>query len=198
MTPIILASASETRASLLRNAGLAFEVHPGRVDEEAIRHALTAEGATPRDIADALAEMKARKVSERWPEALVIGADQVLELKGKVFAKPGSPDAARAQLAELAGKTHRLLSAAVVYRAGQPLWRHVGEARLTLHDLTEGQIDAYVARTWEDIRHSVGCYQIEKEGVRLMSRIEGSHFSILGLPLVELLNWLRLRGELAP
>lgn len=198
MKPIILASASETRASLLRNAGLDFEIQPGRVDEEAIRHALTAEAATPRDIADALAEMKARKVSDRRPEALVIGADQVLDLKGKVLAKPDSPDAARAQLAELSGKTHRLLSAAVVYRAGQPLWRHVGEARLTLHDLTEGQIDAYVARTWEDIRHSVGCYQIEKEGVRLMSRIEGSHFSILGLPLVELLNWLRLRGELAP
>lgn len=195
-TPLLLASASETRAAMLRAAGLSPQVLPARIDEEAIRAALQAEGAGPRDLADALAEMKARKLSDKHPGALVLGADQVLELKGEVFAKPETPDAARAQLRALSGKTHRLLSAAVVYRAGKPEWRHVGEARLTMHDLTGGEIDSYVTRNWESIRHSVGCYQIEKEGVCLMSRIEGDHFTILGLPLIPLLSWLRLRGEM--
>lgn len=195
-TPLLLASASETRAAMLRAAGLSPQVLPARIDEEAIRAALQAEGAGPRDLADALAEMKARKLSDKHPGALVLGADQVLELKGEVFAKPETPDAARAQLRALSGKTHRLLSAAVVYRAGKPEWRHVGEARLTMHDLTGGEIDSYVTRNWDSIRHSVGCYQIEKEGVRLMSRIEGDHFTILGLPLIPLLSWLRLRGEM--
>jgi len=195
-TPLLLASASETRAAMLRAAGLSPQVLPARIDEEAIRAALQAEGAGPRDLADALAEMKARKLSDKHPDALVLGADQVLELKGEVFAKPETPDAARAQLRALSGKTHRLLAAAVVYRAGKPEWRHVGEARLTVHDLTDGEIDSYVTRNWESIRHSVGCYQIEKEGVCLMSRIEGDHFTILGLPLIPLLSWLRLRGEM--
>ena len=195
-TPLLLASASETRAAMLRAAGLSPQVLPARIDEEAIRAALQAEGAGPRDLADALAEMKARKLSDKHPDALVLGADQVLELKGEVFAKPETPDAARAQLRALSGKTHRLLSAAVVYRAGKPEWRHVGEARLTMHDLTGGEIDSYVTRNWDSIRHSVGCYQIEKEGVCLMSRIEGDHFTILGLPLIPLLSWLRLRGEM--
>lgn len=195
-TPLLLASASETRAAMLRAAGLAPQILPARIDEEAIRAALQAEGATPRDLADALAEMKARKLSDKHPEALVLGADQVLELKGEVFAKPETPDAARAQLRALSGKTHRLLSAAVIYRAAKPEWRHVGEARLTMHDLSDSFIDAYVARNWDSIRHSVGCYQIEKEGVCLMSRVEGDHFTILGLPLIPLLSWLRLRGEM--
>ncbi len=194
--PLLLASASETRAAMLRAAGLAPQVLPARIDEEAIRAALEAEGASPRDLADALAEMKARKLSDKHPEALVLGADQVLELKGEVFAKPETPDAARAQLRALSGKTHRLLSAAVIYRASKPEWRHVGEARLTMHDLSDAFIDAYVTRNWDSIRHSVGCYQIEKEGVCLMSRVEGDHFTILGLPLIPLLSWLRLRGEM--
>ena len=195
-TPLLLASASETRAAMLHAAGLAPQILPARIDEEAIRAALQAEGATPRDLADALAEMKARKLSDKHPGALVLGADQVLELKGEVFAKPETPDAARAQLRALSGKTHRLLSAAVIYRAAKPEWRHVGEARLTMHDLSDSFIDAYVARNWDSIRHSVGCYQIEKEGVCLMSRVEGDHFTILGLPLIPLLSWLRLRGEM--
>ena len=194
--PILLASASEIRATLLRRIGLEPEIRPARIDEEAIRAALLAEGASPRDQADALAEMKARKISEKAPEAMVIGADQILELKGDVFAKPESPDAARAQLRALSGKTHRLLSAAVVYRGGEPLWRHVGEARLTLHRLSDAFIDRHVDMYWEGIRHSVGCYRIEEEGVRLMSRIEGDHFTILGLPLIELQAWLILRGVL--
>lgn len=198
MTPrLILASASEIRATLLRNAGLDVETRPARIDEEAIRAALEAEGASPRDLADALAEMKARKIAEKHPGVLVLGCDQVLGFGGRVFSKPETPDDAKAQLRELSGKTHRLLSAAVVFRDGAPLWRHVGTARLTMHDLSETYIEDYVSRNWDSIRHSVGCYKLEEEGVRLFARIEGDHFTILGLPLMEFLGWLAMRGEIA-
>lgn len=194
---LILASGSEIRARLLSSAGLICEVVTARVDEDAARAGLVAEAASPHDIADALAELKACKVAARNPDALVIGADQILDLNGHVFAKPHSADAARAQLRELRGKTHRLHSAAVIYRGAEPLWRHVGTVRMTMHDISDGYLDDYVARNWDSIRHSVGCYKLEEEGVRLFSRVDGDHFSILGLPLIDLLNWLRLRGEIA-
>ncbi len=195
---IILASASEIRARMLQNAGLALTIIPGRVDEETVRQSHLADGGTARDLADLLAELKALKVSDRNPGALVIGADQVLECDGRSFAKPASPDEARDQLAFLSGRTHRLLSAAVVAENGQPLWRHVGQVRMTMHELSAAEIAAYVDRTWDSIRHSVGCYKIEEEGVRLFARIEGDFFHILGLPLIELLTWLRIRGDIAP
>ncbi len=197
MTPLILASTSSIRAALLRNAGVEIEVLAARVDEEAIRAALEAEGATPRDLADALAEMKARKVAEKRADALVLGCDQVLEQGGKVFAKPESIDAARAQLQALRGKTHRLLSAAVLYEAGQPVWRHVGEVRLTMRAITDAYLEAYLARNWESIRHAVGAYKLEEEGVRLFTRIEGDYFNVLGLPLMALLDYLGQRGIIA-
>lgn len=195
--PLILASGSEIRARLLRNAGLSPEIRPARIDEEAIRAALAAEDALPRDLADTLAEMKARRVSERNPKALVLGCDQVLDCDGEVFAKPADEAAARAQLRALSGRTHRLHSAAVICRAGKPLWRHVGVARLTMRDLSERYLDDYVARNRDSIRHSVGCYKLEEEGVRLFTRIEGDYFTILGLPLIELLTWLGIRGDIA-
>lgn len=194
---IILASASQIRATLLRNAGLDLQVEPARIDEDAIRDALMAESAHPRDVADTLAEMKALKVSARHPGALVLGADQVLELKGAIFSKPATPQDACDQLAQLSGRTHRLLSALVCAGDGIPLWRHVAEVRLTMHDLTPDFIESYVARNWHSIRHAVGCYKLEEEGVRLFSAIEGDYFAVLGLPLVEFLNWLRVRGELS-
>lgn len=201
MTPqsarIVLASGSDIRAKLLKNAGLAFDVRPGRVDEEAVRAAHMAEGGSPRDLADLLAEMKARKISERDPGALVIGADQVLVCDGKILAKPASPDEARAHLRLLSGKSHRLLSAAVVCQGGEPLWRHVGQVRLTMRPLSDAFVSDYVGRNWDGIRHAVGCYKIEEEGVRLFAGIEGDFFHILGLPLIELLTWLTIRGDIA-
>lgn len=194
---LILASTSATRLSMLRAAGLEPIPVAPRVDEASVRDSLVAEGATPRDIADALAEMKARKVAEKHPDALVLGCDQVLALDRDTFAKPETPDDARQQLRQLRGKTHKLLSAAVVYENAEPVWRHVAEARLTMHRFSDAYLDDYVRRNWDSIRHSVGCYKVEEEGVRLFSAITGDHFTILGLPLLPLLAWLGNRGMIA-
>jgi septum formation protein len=194
---MILASTSPTRLALLRAAGLDPTPIAPRVDEATIRDALVAEGAHPRDIADALAEMKARKVAEKHPIDLVLGCDQVLALDRDTFAKPETPDDARAQLRHLRGKTHKLLSALVVYENAEPVWRFVGEARLTMHPISDAYLDDYVIRNWDSIRHSVGCYKVEEEGVRLFSAITGDHFTILGLPLLPLLAWLGNRGMIA-
>lgn len=194
--PLILASTSETRRRMLASAGVSFVSEPARVDEDALREALAAEGASPRDQADVLAEAKARKVAERHPEALVIGSDQILDFGGSVFSKPRDAGDLRDQLARLSDGTHRLLSAAVVYEGAKPVWRHVGEARLTMHPLSPDFIGEYVERHWDTVRTSVGGYRIEAEGIRLFSRIEGSYHAVLGLPLVELLSYLRLRKVL--
>lgn len=167
------------------------------VDEDAIKESLQAEGLGPRNIADALAEAKAVKLSVKHPGALVIGADQMLALDdGPLFDKPGSPEIACAQLTRMAGKSHRLFSAVVVAQSGEPLWRHVGTVRMHVRPLSPAFIDSYVARNWDSIRHCVGCYQIEAEGAQLFTRIEGDHFDILGLPLLPLLAYLRERKEM--
>ncbi|KAJ57246.1 septum formation protein Maf [Actibacterium mucosum KCTC 23349] len=193
---VILASASEIRAQLLRNAGVDFDVIPARVDEDAIKAALDAEGARPRDVADTLAEFKARKLSEKNPGAIVMGCDQVLKLKGAVLSKAENPDQAREQLRALRGERHSLLSAVVSYRDGEPLWRFVGEARLTMHDFSDAFLENYLSRNWDSVRYSVGCYKLEEEGVRLFQRVEGDYFTILGLPLLEVLAHLSAQGVL--
>ncbi|WHZ35164.1 nucleoside triphosphate pyrophosphatase [Sagittula sp. MA-2] len=193
---LILASGSEIRASLLRSAGLNVASEPARIDEDMIRESLLAEGATPRDIADTLAEAKAQKVSGRHPSGLVLGCDQVLAFKGAILSKPASRQEARGQLVSLRSETHQLLSAAVIYEEGKPVWRHVGTARLTMRAFSDAYLDAYLDRNWPDVGSSVGGYKLEKEGVRLFARIEGSHFTILGLPMLELLNFLSVRGTI--
>ena len=192
---LVLASGSEIRATLLRNAGLKIEVIPARIDEQAIRAGLEAEQASPRDVADTLAEFKARRVADKTPGALVLGCDQVAEIRGEILAKPETPEEAIAQLTRLSGQTHRLLSAIVLYEDGVPIWRHIGVVRLTMRNLSPEYMEDYVARDWQSIRHAVGAYMLEAEGVRLFSLIDGDYFTVLGLPLTELLSYLILRGE---
>jgi septum formation protein len=195
VTPLILASGSEIRRHLLENAGVSVETVVPRIDEDSVKRSLLAEGAGSRDVADALAELKSRRVAERRPEAFVIGCDQVLDLSGDILSKPSTPEEARAQLDRMNGRRHVLFSAVVVHEEARPVWRHVGEARLTMRSCSDAYLDDYVARNWDTIRHSVGSYKIEEEGLRLFSRIEGDHFTILGLPVLELLSYLTLRGR---
>ncbi len=194
--PFILASGSSIRMQLLRQANLDFDVQVPRIDEDMIKQALLAEDAPPRDIADTLAEMKARKVSEKHPGTLVLGCDQVLDHRGQLLSKPDTPEDAIAQLHSLSGDRHALLSAAVICEDGQPIWRQVGQVRLRMRVLSDAYIQDYVTRNWESIRHAVGSYKLEEEGVRLFTNIEGDYFHVLGMPLLELLNYLTLRGDL--
>ncbi|KIC10248.1 septum formation protein Maf [Leisingera sp. ANG-M1] len=191
---IVLASGSEIRAHLLRQACIEFETDVPRLDEEAIKAALLAEQAPPRDIADALAEAKARKISGKHPGKLVLGCDQVLDFEGKLLSKPTSEEVALAQLKEMCGKRHMLLSAAVIYRDGEPIWRHVGQVRLVMRKCSDAYLQDYVSRNWDSIRHAVGAYKLEEEGVRLFASIDGSYFNVLGLPLMELISYLGLQG----
>ncbi|WP_323035158.1 nucleoside triphosphate pyrophosphatase [Pararhodobacter sp.] len=196
MTILTLASSSSIRAKLLRNAGLDFEVKPARIDEASITESLRSEGATPHDIADALAEHKALRTANRDPTALVLGCDQLLECEGQLYQKPETPEDALRQLSELRGKTHRLHTAAVLFAQRQPVWRHVSTPRLTMRTCSDGFLERYVADNWDNIRHCVGCYQIEGPGIRLFSRIEGDLFAIQGLPLLELLSILIQRKDI--
>jgi len=183
---------------MLRQSGLAFEVIPARIDETAILAALQADDAKPHDIADALAEYKARRVSQKLDQALVLGSDQILDLKGRVFTKPTSRDDAKQTLLDLQGQTHRLLSAAVIYEDGEPIWRSIGQARMTMHAMTPAEIDMYLDQTWPDVASSVGAYHAEGYGARLFSRIDGDWYSVLGMPLLNVLSFFRLRGWLHP
>lgn len=196
-TDLILASGSSIRQEMLRNAGVDFRIATARVDEDAIRAALLAEGAKPWDVADALAEAKARKVAGKEPGAMVIGCDQVLDFKGEIISKPRDKQELRAQLERLSGQRHRLLSAAVIYENSEPVWRHVGVVRLEMRELSPAYLDEYIDRHAEELMHSVGGYQLESEGVRLFAKVEGDYFTVLGLPLIALLGYLTARGVIA-
>jgi septum formation protein len=193
-TSLILASASPSRRHLLHNAGLTFSAQPSGVDEEEVKRSLLAERAGAREIATALAELKAVRVSARHPDSLVIGADSTLLCDGRLFDKPPTLADARRQLLALAGRTHELWSAVVVARAGARLWHHAECGRLTMLPLSERVIDRYLRRAGQAVCSSVGAYQLEGLGVHLFSRIEGDFFTVLGLPLLPLLSFLSDHG----
>jgi septum formation protein len=195
---LVLASASAARRAMLEASGVPFAVDPANVDETAIKEAMRAEGAPAADIATMLAELKAQQVSHRHAGAVVLGADQVLECEGRLYDKPGSVEAARVQLLSLKGRTHRLISAAVVALDGQRIWHHVEEARLTVRDFSDSFLDDYLDAVGREVCASVGAYQIEGRGAQLFSAVKGDHFTIMGLPLLPLLAFLRERRILLP
>jgi len=193
-TRLVLASASPARARILSAAGIAFEQKAAAVDEEAMKAAMRAENASPEDAATALAEFKASRVSAREKGALVIGADQILDCEGTWFDKPADRAAAEASLAALSGRAHTLISAACVVRDGARLWHGLGRATLHMRALDPDFIAAYLDAAGPEVLSSVGVYQLEALGAHLFTRIEGDYFTILGLPLLPLLAFLREHG----
>jgi septum formation protein len=193
---LILASGSPFRKQLLDQAGVAVDVIRPEIDERAVEVTLEGSGATPEDVAQVLAEAKAVSVSEQNPGAFVIGSDQTLSLGDRIFHKPVDMDGARRHLLALSGQMHQLNSAVVIAKNGEAIWRHVGIARLTMRALSPAFIGRHLARVGEKALLSVGAYQIESEGVQLFEKIDGDHFTIVGLPLLPLLAELRKLGAI--
>jgi septum formation protein len=195
---LILASQSSSRRAMLSAAGVPHDAIASAVDEEAAKAALKQEGIEARGLADALAELKSLKLSTRHPTDLVLGCDQVLVLAdGSLLDKPKDRDEAGAQLRQMRGSLIRLISAAVISEGGTPVWRHVDVARLTMRPFSDRFLSLYLDSEWPAISGCVGCFRLEGLGVQLFSRIEGSHFTILGLPFMPLLDYLRTRGVVA-
>jgi septum formation protein len=188
---LILASASKSRANLMQAAGLVFECVPPHVDEDAIKASLKAEGHTAADCAQALAAFKAGTISQRYPESLVIGADQMLECDGVWFDKPKDAAEVRNHMLTLRGKTHVLPTSVVVAMNGAPIWHHTVSPKLTVRDFSDTFLDEYVAEVGAAVISSVGAYHLEGRGAQLFTKIEGDFFTILGLPLLPLLAFLR-------
>jgi septum formation protein len=193
---IILASASSARAELLRRAGLSFAVEVAHLDEAEIKRSFRAERGTAANCAVALATTKAERVSRKHAEALVIGADQMLICDGEWFDKPADRSAARVQLLALRNRRHELISAVCVCRNGERLWHLVDRPALTMRAFSENFVEAYLAESGADILSSVGAYRLEARGAQLFSRVDGDFFSILGLPLLPLLGFLRSHGAI--
>lgn len=191
---LILASGSQARRELLRNAGLAFAAEPARVDERAIENGLPDDLRTPQGVAEQLAIAKAREVSARHPAAIVIGCDQTMSLGDQLFHKAPDRAHAHATLKALCGQTHHLNSAVCLVRDGDVLWSHVGIARMTMRDFSSTFLEEYLDRNLVRILGSVGCYQLEGEGIQLFDAFDGDYFTILGLPMLPLLATLRTLG----
>ena len=193
---IILASGSKIRATILQNAGVKFRVQTSRVDEDAFKDSMRAEGLSPMDQADYLAQVKSEKVSSQT-SGLVLGADQMLSLEGRGFDKPKSREEAFERLKEFSGKTHHLECAAVISENGESVWRYIARPKLTMRRLSDEFINSYLDQIGDAAFESVGAYQLEGLGVQLFSSIEGDYFSILGLPLLQILDYLRERSVIA-
>ncbi len=192
---LILASQSASRTAMLSAAGVPFTAEPAHADEGALKTAMA--GAHPREVADALAELKALKVSARHPGRLVLGSDSLAVLAdGTILDKPTSRDEARDHLRRMSGARHDLVSAAVIAENGQPVWRVVDKAKMFVRPLSDGFIDAYLDVEWPAIAGCVGCYRIEGPGAQLFARIDGSQFTVLGMPLLPVLDYLRVRKVL--
>jgi septum formation protein len=196
MTRLVLASGSFGRRAMLEQAGVPFEVDAANIDEDAVKAALRAEGAPVARATETLAELKAQRVSPRQPDALVLGADSMLECEGRWYDKAATMAEARAQLASLSGREHRLVTTAVLVRDSARIWHHTAVARLAMRELSDAFLDGYLAMVGERACMSVGCYQVEGLGIQLFSRIDGDVFAIVGLPMVQLLEQLRLDGVL--
>ena len=196
MTGIILASGSASRRALLSGAGVSAESIKPNVDEDAAKRTMRGDDLGVRDQAMQLAEMKAVKVSASKP-GLVIGGDQMLNLDGEAFDKPVDLSAAATHLRKLSGKTHTLETAIVIAENGRPIWRHLARPKLTVRQLSDAFINEYVEACGQVLLSTVGAYQLEGPGAQLFTKIEGDYFSILGLPLLPLLEYLRVRGVLS-
>jgi len=197
MSALILASASTVRARLLKAAGVDFAVVPARIDEDSVKASLLADSVDSRGIADALAEMKALRVSASHPGALVLGADQVLMFDGALLSKAENMEAAASQLRRLRGRRHELIAALVLARDGTPIWRQMSIATLWMRAFSDEFLETYLKAEGDDILGSVGCYRLEAMGAQLFERIDGDYFSILGLPMLPLLAALRDQGIVA-
>ncbi|PZU77843.1 MAG: septum formation protein Maf [Sphingomonas sp.] len=192
---LILASQSASRTAMLSAAGVPFTAEPAHADEGALKAAMA--GAHPREVADALAELKALKVSARHPGRLVLGSDSLAVLAdGTILDKPTSRDEARDHLRRMSGARHDLVSAAVIAENGQPVWRVVDKAKMFVRPLSDAFIDAYLDAEWPAIAGCVGCYRIEGPGAQLFAQIDGSQFTVLGMPLLPVLDYLRVRKVL--
>lgn len=193
---MILASASPIRARLLQAAGVEFRVEPAALDEQSVKTAFKAEGRSASDCALALAEAKARYAAERHGRSLVIGADQILVCAAAWFDKPSDLVEARAQLQALRGRTHELATAVCVVQAGTRLWHTVSRPQLRMRKFSDSFLDDYIAAEGNEVLGGVGAYRLEGRGAQLFEEVEGEHFAILGLPLLELLGFLRDHGEI--
>lgn len=196
MTRLILASASQARAQILRDAGLSFDTHPADIDEDDVKSRMTADGAAPRSIAEELAKQKALHISQIDSDAHVLGADQILVLESELLSKAPTVADARAQLLQLRGKQHSLITSSAIARGDAVVWSHTDIAHLSVRDFSDQFLQSYISEAGEALTGSVGCYHLEGMGAQLFDRIDGDYFSILGLPLLELLGFLRGEGIL--
>lgn len=194
---LVLASKSAARRQMLLDAGVPVVVDSADIDEESVKAGLRAEGATPHEVAEVLAELKATRISPRHPGALVLGADQMLECEGKWFDKPADTAGAAAHLKALSGQSHRLIASAVIVKDGTRIWHQVDSVELTMRPLSDAFIAAYLDAVGDDALHSVGAYQLEGLGAQLFTRVRGDFFTVLGLPLLPLLAYLRTHGVIA-